>query len=303
MYPTHNNFRAISWVIAGISSFTVIGGLTKHLSAQHSGTAVLWVGGLLTLLLAAPWALRQRARAIRSQKPGLHLLRALFNTLSALCALYALPRLSLGEVTFYQLTTPIWLIPLALIFLGEAVRPMRWLGVAVSFAGVWIVAAPGFDAGISLAVMAILASAVSDALLGVLLKQGQHETPMSMLWWTFSGKTLLFGLLSGFALPQFSATDWLLLASMAVLSLACMLCFIHGYRSADATVAETGSFAGLLVGPLAGWLMFGETLGNHYWLGAAVLTAGILLALFEPALPWRAVVRNAKPLCLPQSGS
>jgi drug/metabolite transporter (DMT)-like permease len=282
MQKSHNkNAQAVAWVVAGMSAYALIGGLIKQLAVHQSGLPVMFAIGLVTLLLVAPWALRRRAAAIRTQKPGLHLLRALFNTASALGTLYALPRLTLGEVTLYQLTTPIWLIPLALLFLGEAVRPTRWLGVAVGFLGVWIVASPDFRSGISPAVLVVLACAVSDALLGVLLKQGQGETPLAIVWWTYAGKTLLFGLLAGFAVPHFSAADWAMALLIAAVSVGCMFCFIIGYRTADATIAETGSFAGLLVGPLAGWLMFGETLGTNYWLGASVLASGTLLVLSE----------------------
>ena len=265
-----NNFLAVLWVVAGMSCYSIVNALLKQLSLQYDGQMLMWPLCLMVLALIAPWALRRRAAAIRTRKPWLHGLRALFNTLSAIGTLYALKHLSVGEITAYQLTTPIWLIPLAMLFLREAVRPIRWLGVLVGFAGVWLVANPD----------------VSDAMLGVLLKHGQTETPLAIIWWTYAGKATIFGLLAGFGVPDFTAAGWALLALTAMVNVTCMLCFVIGYRTADATIAETGSFAGLLVGPLAGWLMFGETLGSQFWLGSAVLTAGILIALFEPSLKW-----------------
>ena len=109
---------------------------------------------------------------------------------------------------------------------------------------------------------------------------------LAIVWWTYAGKATMFGLLAGFTVPDFTMTGWALLGLTAMVNVGCMLCFVIGYRTADATIAETGSFAGLLVGPMAGWLMFGETLGPQFWLGSAVLAAGILIALFEPNLKW-----------------
>ncbi|HEY9102519.1 DMT family transporter [Chitinimonas sp.] len=282
----YNNILAVLWVVAGMSCYAIVNGLLKQLGRQYDSQALMWPLCLAVLALIAPWALRRRAAAIRTRKPWLHALRALFNTLSAIGTLYALKHLTLGEITVYQLTTPIWLIPLAMLFLGEAVRPMRWLGVLVGFAGVWLVASPDVSQGVNLAVFVALACAISDALLGVLLKQGQTETPLAIVWWTYAGKATMFGLLAGFTVPDFTMTGWALLGLTAMVNVGCMLCFVIGYRTADATIAETGSFAGLLVGPMAGWLMFGETLGPQFWLGSAVLAAGILIALFEPNLKW-----------------
>jgi drug/metabolite transporter (DMT)-like permease len=284
------NTISVAWAMTGMTFYVLYNAVLKLLNTHHDAAQVLWVTSATVLALAAPWAMRQRGAAIRSTKPWLHVLRAVLNTLSALGTLYALRHLSLGEVTLYQLTTPIFLIPAALLLLGEAVRPLRWLGVLIGFGGVWIISAPDFSSGLPTAVLVVLACAISDALLGVLLKQGQNETPLALLWWTYSGKTLLLGWLTGFTLPHFNVSEWLLLLLAASLSISCMLSFITSYRTADATIAETGSFIGLLVGPLAGWLMFGETLGAHYWLGAGVLVCGLLIALFEP--DWRPWLRR-----------
>jgi drug/metabolite transporter (DMT)-like permease len=276
------NALAIGWILLGMTCYTLLGALMKHLARHHADFTILFFANLLTLVLVSPWALRRRAAAIRTRRYTLHGLRILFNALSTVGTLYAVQHLAIGELTVYQLTTPIWLIPLALLLLKEAVRPVRWAGMLLGFAGVWIVAAPDFAHGIQLAVIVALACALSDALLGVLLKQADSEPPLAILWWTHFGKTGVFGLLTGFALPVLTLQDGLRFLGMAFANIACMFCFITGYRAADATVAETGAFSGLLIGPLIGWLMFGEVMGVHFWVGAAVLLAGLLVVLFEP---------------------
>ena len=283
------NLVAIAMVVVGMTSHVVYSALLRRLSGAHSGYAVLWLSSMVLLLLIAPWALRERGRHLRSARPQLHAARALLSALSALCILYALPRLSLAEVTLYQLTTPIWLVPLALVFLGESVQPYRWVGMLLGFAGVVIVSGPAGMQGFNLAVAAALASALCDALLGVLLKKAsRHESPLALLWWTYVGKTLVFALLAGAELPPMHWADagWLILSALAALTT--MVCFIQAYRLADATVAEAGTFSAVVIGPLLGWLMFGETTGTHFWLGAGILTLGLSLTMFErPARPAR----------------
>ncbi|GLR11701.1 multidrug transporter [Chitinimonas prasina] len=287
------NTRGVLWIVLGMTLFTFINALFKHLGGELPMATVMFLRALCILLLIAPFALRQRAAAIRTRKPGLHLGRMVFTSLSAACALYALAHLSLGEVTVYALTTSIWLIPLGLIFLNEAVRPMRWLGVAVGFAGVWVVAQPEISA-VNWALLAALTGALADAALGVLLKRGANsESTLAIIWWTYLGQLLAFGLFAGFAVPSLLATQWLGLLLLGGISIACMQCFVLGYRAADASLAETGCFSGLIVGPLLGWLMFGELLGAYYWIGALLLTAGILIALFEP--DWRSLLRRLRP--------
>lgn len=137
-----SNTRGVLWIVLGMSLFTLINALFKQLGGELPLVSVMFLRALVVLLLVAPMALQRRAMAIRTRRPGLHFGRMLFTSLSAVCAIYALGQLSLGDVTVYSLTTAIWLIPLGLVFLGEVVRPLRWLGVAVGFAGVWVVAQP-----------------------------------------------------------------------------------------------------------------------------------------------------------------
>lgn len=289
------NVRGVLWIVLGMSLFTWINALFKQLGGEMPLTSVMSLRALLVLLLLAPFALRRRAAAIRTRRPALHLARMGFTSLSAGCAIYALAHLSLAEVTVYALTASIWMIPLALIFLNEQVRPMRWLGVAIGFAGVIVVAQPEIST-VNLALAAALLGALADAALGVLLKSGSSsESTLAIMWWTYLGQLIAFTLLAGFALPTLSPLQWAAIALLAVSSIACMHCFIYGYRAAEASLAETGCFSGLIVGPLLGWAMFGELLGSHYWLGAVLLCAGILVALFEP--DWRRLLRRRQPAC------
>lgn len=276
--------HGVLWIVLGMSLFTFINAIFKQFGAELPLASVMFLRAAVILLMIAPWALRQRAAAIRTRKPSLHLGRMLFTSASAACAIYAVGRLPLAEVTMYSLTTCIWLFPLGLIFLGEKVRPMRWVGVAVGFVGVWMVAQPTVS-GLSLAVLAAIGGALADAFLGVLLKRGANsESLLAVIWWTYLGQTLVFGAMAGFALPDLALMQWLGIALLSAVSIACMGCFKRGYQLADASLAETGCFSGLAVGPLLGWLMFGELLGANYWLGALLLTGGILIALFEPGL-------------------
>ncbi|MBV8660043.1 MAG: DMT family transporter [Burkholderiales bacterium] len=287
-----SSLRGILWIVLGMSLFTLANALFKHLGADLPMTTVMALRAATILLLLAPFALRQRGRAIRSQRPGLHLGRAAFTSLSAACAVYALSRLSLGDVTAYALTTAIWLIPLGLIFLGERVYPQRWVGVAVGFGGVLVIAHPTLS-GPLLAIGLALLGAASDGVLGVLLKRGANsESALAILWWTYLGQFLVFGTMSGFTVPHLALAQILPTLLLGGVSIACMLCFVQGYRHADASLAEIGCFSGLIVGPALGWLMFRETPAPGYWLGSTLLAGGIAIALIE--FDWRRVLRPSR---------
>jgi len=283
--PFPSSLRGVLWIVLGMSLFTLANALFKHLGSQLPMATVMWLRAGMILLLVAPVALRRRARAIRTQRPGLHLGRAAFTSLSAACAVYALAHLSLGDVTAYALTTAIWLIPLGLIFLGERVYPQRWVGVALGFGGVLVIAHPTLS-GPLLAIAAALIGAASDGALGVLLKRGANsESATAILWWTYLGQFGVFGAMNGFALPHLALGQWLPVIVLGSVSIVCMLCFVQGYRHADASLAEIGCFSGLIVGPALGWLMFNEVPSSGYWLGSALLAGGILVALIE--FDWR----------------
>lgn len=276
------NTRGLIWVALAMIAYTAMNMCLKQLGTELSELQSLFLRALAVLVLLAPLAVRRRGAGLRSRKPGLHLARVVLTAGAGLASTYAVNRLPLAQATVFSLTIPLMLIPLGLLFLREAVRPLRWLGVLTGFAGVWLIAQPqGGDFSPAMAVA--LVGAFIEALLGVALKKGaETETALAMIFWSYCGQLLLFGALGGATLPALSPLAWLLVVAMGGLSLLTGWLFVLGYRAGEASAVEPGSFSMLIFGALGGHWLFGEALDPMLWAGGAVLLAGLLLVAWEP---------------------
>src|SRR3546814_19119298 len=79
--------------------------------------------GLATVL---PFMLRGGTAAFRTERPMLHLFRGLLGTTAMFCSFYALTHLPLADATAIGFANTLFMIVLAVLFLGETVRRRRW---------------------------------------------------------------------------------------------------------------------------------------------------------------------------------
>src|SRR3546814_16470131 len=108
--------------------------------------------GLATVL---PFMLRGGTAAFRTERPMLHLFRGLLGTTAMFCSFYALTHLPLADATAIGFANTLFMIVLAVLFLGKTVRWRRWTATIVGFAGVLVMVGPGGH-GVDLPVLAAL---------------------------------------------------------------------------------------------------------------------------------------------------
>ncbi|MEJ0069167.1 MAG: DMT family transporter [Pseudomonadota bacterium] len=98
-----------------------------------------------------------------------------FGFISFLGLIYALPRLNLADVTALTFTAPLWSLMLSVLFLGDRIRPSRWLATAIGFGGVLLVAKP--DGHLEPAMLAALLAALFSSLAMMKVKQLSATEP------------------------------------------------------------------------------------------------------------------------------
>jgi drug/metabolite transporter (DMT)-like permease len=85
-----------------------------------------------------------RARGLRSRKPALQVFRSLVAVVEGAMFVLAFRYLPLADTHAVAATSPLIVIALGVLFLGEKAGPARWLAVAAGFVGVLLIVRPGF---------------------------------------------------------------------------------------------------------------------------------------------------------------
>lgn len=203
------------------------------------------------------------------------------------CAWVASAHISSGLVALLCATTPIFVALGERLWRGVQLPGAAWLGLALGWSGVALLAAPramghGLDAlGIGLALCAALSQALGMLILAP--ARGRIAPWSANLWQTCAGAVLVLGLAVVFEAPpglEYSAIGWgAFVWSVLVVGLLAYFLYFTLLSRLGATGAASLQLLAPPVAALIGWLGLGETLRLTDILGGCVTLLGLWLLL------------------------
>jgi drug/metabolite transporter (DMT)-like permease len=200
---------------------------------------------------------------------------------------YALTVLPLAQVFALEFTSPLWVILLAPLFVGERLTARALLAGVVGFAGVLIVARPDFG-NLHPGLVAAALCAICFAVTSLVTKRLTRTQPVvAILFWLNAFQLLLSALITGwdgqFPVPTTALAPWLLL--IGVTGLAAHWCLTSALDAAPASVVMPLDFARLPVIAVVGWAAYGEPLDPLVFAGAGLILVGNLMTLRRAPQP------------------
>ena len=273
---------AAAWMTGAIAAFTAMAVATRQIKGVHDTFEILAFRSMIGwgIVVVVGLALGQLNR-VRTDRLGSHVLRNLFHFSGQSLWFYAVTMIPLAQVFALEFTSPIWVILLAPIFLGERLNRRKVAAAALGFAGVWIVARPDFGA-LEPGVLAAAGAAVffaATTLMTKVLTRG--EAIISILFWLTLMQAVLGCLamaLSGpITLPTLSTLPWLGL--IAVAGITAHLCLTTALSLAPASVVVPVDFARLPIIAAIGWIFYNEAIELSLFLGAGLIFLGIWITL------------------------
>ena len=125
-------------------------------------------------------------RLLRSNRPGLQLVRSSLQLVALVLYIIALSHVPLTAVTMAFFTAPLMVVALSVPMLGERVGPRRWAAVAVGFAGAAVIFRPGGEI-IHWSFLLVLGAAAAYALFQIQTRQlAAHDDYRTTAIWTRS---------------------------------------------------------------------------------------------------------------------
>lgn len=279
---THRPLAAALWMTGAIAAFTAMAVATRQIRGVHDTFEILAFRSMIgwVIVVALGLALGQLGR-IRTDRLGSHVLRNLFHFSGQSLWFYAITVIPLAQVFALEFTSPIWVILLAPVFLGERLNRRKVLAAALGFAGVWIVARPDFGAP-EPGVVAAAGAAVFFAATNLMTKAlTRGEAIISILFWLTLMQALLGSLAMAFGspvtLPTLSTLPWLGL--IAVAGITAHLCLTTALSLAPASVVVPVDFARLPIIAAIGAIFYNEPIEPALFLGAGLIFVGIWITL------------------------
>ncbi len=272
-------------VVLSSSLFACVDGVSKVLAETQSVGQIVWARYMLALPVLILAAKPSRwASLFQTERPALQIMRGLTPLIVSVTMVLAVRYLPLAEATVILFTAPFLVVALAGTMLGERVRLVSWIGVAIGFAAVLLVARPGFG-NLSLAVVFPLVAALFYAILQLLTRHlgATGERADTTLAWTLAVGAVVATPFAVLDWPATTLTAWALLVTLGVLFGSAQLLIIQAFTHAGAGVLAPFSYTQIIAATVFGAAVFGAV---PDWLSLA----GIALIIFAGLL----VVRSQR---------
>ena len=288
----------ILFILLAMFSISVNDMLIKQLSGSYPLHEMVFVRSAIGILFSVLILQFEGGyRMLRTDKPGLHLLRGLFVVVANMSFFAALAVMPLADATALFFVAPLFITMLSIPFLGEKVGFRRLMAVIVGFFGVLVMLRPSsFGAqspGDQLIQLLPVVGAFAYACMQILTRRlGITSTASAMAiyiqgtfilvsigFWLVAGdgrfaegleNKSAFFLLRAWTWPTEGDWPWFVLLGLSSAVIGYSLS--QAYRSSDAATIAPFEYVALPMSIMWGWVIFGDL--PDVWVGLGIALIG-----------------------------
>ncbi|MDA9361714.1 DMT family transporter [Ascidiaceihabitans sp.] len=276
--------KAAVWMLGAIASFSTMAVAGREVSFALDTFEIMFFRSAVGVIIVAFAAIAFGTwRQINREQFSLHFFRNIMHFIGQNLWFYAVTVIPLAQVFALEFTSPIWVILLSPLILGERITLVRAVAALMGFLGVLVVTRPdmaGVNAGVTMAAL----SAIFFAFTIIFTKRLTRTQSITCILFYLTVLQLGFGLVTAgydgdIALPNTETLPWLVLIGVA--GLLAHFCITNALAIAPATVVVPIDFVRLPVIAIIGMLVYGEALDLWVLLGAGIIFAGNYLNIWS----------------------
>ena len=223
-----------------------------------------------------------------------HFWRGAVGTLAMISWFFAIARLDLPAAMALNFVSPLMVVLLAAVFLGEKLKPLRCLAVVLGFIGILFILLPqielvggiGLERSKIIGAAAALASAFFGAMAMILVRHLIKRELTTTIVVYFSLTSSLIALATvpfGWVLPDLWETSLLVLSGL--FGGIGQLLLTQSYRYADASTIAPFDYTQMVFVLAVAYFLFGETPTVNVLAGATIVIAGGLMIILAEHRP------------------
>lgn len=268
--------KAVFYMTGAIASFVAMAVAGRAVSFQLDTFEIMLFRSFIGFLLVLGFILvRGEGKNLSRRHMGVHVVRNLFHFSGQNLWFFALTVIPLAQVFALEFTTPLWILILSPLILGERLSRKKISVGLIGFGGALLVAQPAMS-GLSLGVISAALAAVGFAGSIVLTKKlTQSETILTVLFYMTLFQ-LGFGIIcagydGNIALPSAQNLPWVILIACA--GLAAHFSLTAALSLAPATLIAPIDFIRLPAIVVIGFVFYSEPVDALVILGAGIIFA------------------------------
>ena len=290
------NFKAI--MLALIASFCAVL-MSVFLKLAQEDSNVFTVGFLrffFGLLLITPIIIQSNFKIYNTINFKLHILRCIINVPMMIFGFAALTYIPLEQIKAIGFLSPILVVILSVIFLGERIYLIRTFSLILGFIGTLIILRPGFIE-INIGVYMVLASALLWSCVIIITKfMSKNDSAMTILTFQYTFVTLFTLPLAiiYWNNPSFMSLIYTLLA--AIVGTVLHLCINNAYKLSDLSIIQPVWFTQLVFASFLGFIIFGSLPDFFTWIGAILVFISVLIITYRENYLKKDIAKTSIPL-------
>jgi drug/metabolite transporter (DMT)-like permease len=275
----------ILFMLASIFAYSCLDALAKWTVTIYAPAQFLLIRSTTSIAVLLPFVARNNFAALKNiPRPGLQFVRVALSITEVILFFSAVYYLPLADTITCYLASPIFVVAMSALFLGEKVGWRRWLAVTFGFIGVLIAMKPS-TSSISWGALVAVAGAFVSALLMIVTRQLRGTSEAFLAFGQIVG-TLIFG--AAVAPFVWITPEWphvgIFLVS-GIVSVVALLCINRSLRLAPASVLAPFKFTAIFWAASFGYFAFGDVPSLTTAIGAAfIISAGLYIFLRERKL-------------------
>lgn len=276
--------KAALWMSGAIAAFTSMAVAGRAVSLELDTFEIMMyrsLVGIVIVLVVGQWA--GTLGQITRRNLGLHLIRNISHFTGQNLWFYSITVIPLAQVFALEFTSPLWVILLSPLVLGERMTPVRVLAAVIGFVGILIVARPTPDS-LQLGQITAAIAAIGFAGSALFTRRLTRSETITCILFYLTVMQAVFGIICAgvdgdIALPSLQAAPWLVLIGCA--GLLAHFCLTTALKLAPATVVMPIDFIRLPLIIIVGMLIYHEPADIWVLLGAAVIFGGNYLNIWS----------------------
>ena len=269
--------RAVLWMLGAVVAFSAMAIAGRELAGRHDTFEIMAFRSAVGLMIVLAVAMvTGRVGEISADRLTGHAVRNVFHFAGQNLWFAALGLIPLAQVFALEFTSPIWVILLSPLVLGERLTSTRLIAAAMGFIGILLVTRPDFahlNAGTVMAAVAAMCFAAT-VLMTKALTRG--ISIMSILFWLTSMQLVLGAICAGWdgvvRWPDTGTLPWLGLIGLC--GVTAHLCLTTALSLAPASTVVPVDFARLPLIAVVGAVAYAEPIDPWVILGGAVIFLG-----------------------------
>jgi drug/metabolite transporter (DMT)-like permease len=275
--PRSRNLEGALWMLGSALTFTVMTILIKYLGTDYPAALQTFYRQAAGLIVMLPVIARDPRAALHTTRPGILMFRSVAVIVGTILSFYAYQKMPLADANALSFTRTLWLVPLAVFVLREAVGAARIGATLVGFCGVLLMLQPTVRSGDAGPTVAALSAAVlfATTITGMKVMTRDHSVTTIMSWSAVLGFVLSIPP-ALFVWRWPTPIDLVLLAAMGVLATLNQYAYTKGISIGDTAAMAPIDYTRLVFAIALGYLLFGEMPSALTMAGAAVIIASTL---------------------------